>query len=320
MPFVLAYDHSFTEQDTSTFMGSIAALVTAACWAATSLFFTAAGKEVGSVVVNRVRLLLAVIFLVLIHWLLTGTLIPLNAGAERWFWLGLSGIIGLVLGDLALFQSYVMIGPRLGTLIMAGNPVIGTLLAWVFLGERLGWLEIAGIFLTVAGITWVVMERSGGLKADAEVHTDRRHFILGVLCAFGGALGQAVGLILAKKGMTGDFPSISGVVIRMVSAAVAIWLMTIISGQARATVQAIRAKLPVLRTLVLGTLVGPVAGVWLSLIAVQLAPVGIASTLMALTPIMLLPFSRWVFQEKVSLRAVAGTLVSIAGVVIIFMG
>ena len=94
-------------------MGELAALFTSVAWSFTSLQFTLAGRRVGSAVVNRTRLLIAFIFLSLTHLLLTGALWPQSAAPARWFWLGISGIIGLVLGDACLFQSYVLIGPRL---------------------------------------------------------------------------------------------------------------------------------------------------------------------------------------------------------------
>jgi drug/metabolite transporter (DMT)-like permease len=301
-------------------MGYIAAIITAACWAATSIFFTSAGKVVGSVIVNRVRLLLAVSMLIVIHLVVTGQPLPWNAGWERWMWLGLSGIVGLFIGDMFLFESYVLIGPRLGTLILSLAPVISTVLAWVFLGEQLKPVVLAGIFVTIAGIAWVVLERRGDVDApESTPAAPSRTYVLGVLCGLGAALGQAAGLILAKKGLAGDFSPISGVTMRMVAAAVTIWLAALVTGQAGRSLRAVWAHKPVLRTITLGAFVGPVIGVWLSLVSVQLAPVGIASTLMALTPVMMLPFARWLFKEPVSLRAILGTLVSIVGVVLLVM-
>jgi len=117
-------------------IGEIAAVVTAFCWALSSIFFARAGDQVGSVIVNRMRLLFAVILLVVIHFILQGQLIPLNAGLDRWFWLGISGIVGLIIGDACLLQSYVLIGARIATLIMAIVPVISALLAWIFLAMK----------------------------------------------------------------------------------------------------------------------------------------------------------------------------------------
>ena len=66
----------------AAYLGQLAALATSVAWSFTSVFFTLSGRQVGSAVVNRVRLLLAVTFTVLTHWLLTGHPLPLDA--EPW--------------------------------------------------------------------------------------------------------------------------------------------------------------------------------------------------------------------------------------------
>jgi drug/metabolite transporter (DMT)-like permease len=296
-------------------MGEIAALVTAFCWTLSSIFFSKAGQGIGAINMNRLRLIIAAVFLMVTHLFLHGSLLPVNAGGERWFWLGISGIVGLVLGDAFLFQAYIYIGARISTLIMAIVPVISAFLAWIFLGETLTAIEIGGITLAVSGVMLVVMERPNG----SESHANRRQYVIGLLCAFGGAAGQAGGLILAKKGLAGDFPSISAVVIRMVVAVVVMWLVTLFMGQTRSTVKISISQPKALQVLAYGSIVGPFIGVWLSQVAIQKTAVGLASTLMALTPIMLLPFVKWVFKEEVSFRAVAGTCLAIAGVAVIFL-
>ena len=296
-------------------MGEIAALLTAVCWAGSSVLFTLSGLKVGAVVVNRTRLIFAVLWLTLTHLIVMGQLVPLTATIDRWFWLGLSGVVGLVIGDAFLFQAYVMIGARISTLIMAIVPVISALFAWTLLGETLTLFEMAGIALVVGGIAWVVLERSNG----NEMARDRRHYLIGVLCAVGAAIGQALGLVLSKKGLEGNFPALSGVQIRMLAAAGSLWLVTLITGQAGPTIRQLRQKSDAIKTILGGSIIGPFLGVWLSLVAIQTAFVGIASTLMALTPVVMLPVSHWVFKEKISWQAVLGTGVAMGGVTLLFL-
>ncbi|NMB88408.1 MAG: DMT family transporter [Chloroflexi bacterium] len=296
-------------------IGELAAFGTAICWAFSSIFFTVAGQQVGSMIVNRMRLLFAVLLLLPAHYLVLGTWFPTGAGLDRWLWLGASGLVGLVLGDACLLQAYLYIGTRLSMLIMAVVPVISTVLAWLFLGENLSLYKVLGICIAVAGISVVVLERNAG----AEAPLDRRSFVLGILCALGGALGQALGLILAKRGLVNGFPALSGVMMRMLVAMLSFWLLTLLMGQARPTLARTFHSPRALRSVAAGSFIGPFLGVWLSLIAVQASLVGVASTLMALTPILLLPVAHWAFQEKVSLRAVSGTFVSMAGIALIFM-
>jgi len=296
-------------------MGEIAALLTAVCWAGSSVLFTLSGLKVGAVVVNRTRLIFAVLWLTLTHLIVMGQLVPLTATIDRWFWLGLSGVVGLVIGDAFLLQAYVMIGARISTLIMAIVPVISALFAWTLLGETLTLFEMAGIALVVGGIAWVVLERSNG---NGMAH-DRRHYLIGVLCAVGAAIGQALGLVLSKKGLEGNFPALSGVQIRMLVAAGSLWLVTLITGQAGPTIRQLRQKSDAIKTILGGSIIGPFLGVWLSLVAIQTAFVGIASTLMALTPVVMLPVSHWVFKEKISWQAVLGTGVAMGGVTLLFL-
>lgn len=294
-------------------MGELAGLATSFFWALSSVFFTRSGKQIGSVNVNRIRLVFAVALVMLAHQVTQGSFLPLNAGPERWMWLGLSGFIGLVLGDSFLFQAYVLVGNRLGTLMLSLSPVAGVMIAWMFLGERLTPPEIAGIVLSLSGVALVVLK---GTPGNGGVH-DRRRFVLGILSGLGGAIGQAAGLVLAKKGLAGDFPALSGVVIRMLVAAAAIWVVTLLLGQIRSTLKAARNP-SALRSVGAGAMVGPFIGVWLSLVAVQLTFVGIASTLTSLAPIFVLPMAKFVNKEDVNRWAVLGTAIAVAGVTVIF--
>lgn len=296
-------------------MGEIAALATSFLWSFTSILFTLAGQRVGPVTVNRARLVLAVLYLSLTHLLLYGELWPAHAEPFRWGWLGLSGTVGLALGDTCLYQAFLFIGTQKTMLLMTLVPVVSTLLAWGWLGEALQPLEIGAVLLTVVGVAWVVAERQHG--PGAPVTGDRR-YALGVLLGLGSAIGQALGLVLAKQGLVGEFPTLSATLIRMLVATAAIWALTLAQGQARAVGQALKDRRAAL-LLVSGSLTGPFLGVWASLIAVQQAHVGIASTLMSLSPIILIPLTRWAFHEEISSRAVLGTVVALVGAAVIFL-
>jgi drug/metabolite transporter (DMT)-like permease len=295
------------------YLGEIAALATAVCWSVTSLFFTIAGKQVGSQLVNRVRLPLAAFFLAITHLLWQGQVLPIHAELSRWGWLGLSAVSGLVLGDGLLLQAFVLIGTRLAMLLMTLAPVIGTLLAWVFLGETLNLLEISAVIVTVSSVAWVVSEQ----RNPDFVEGNPKSYAVGVLCGIGGASGQALGLILSKRGMAGHFPALSASLIRLTTASVVIWLWALIQGQLHPTIEGLRIR-QARWAIVGGTVAGPFIGMTLSLAAVQLTQVGIASTLMSLSPVFLLPLSHWVFKERITQRAIVGTVVAMVGVAIIF--
>lgn len=295
------------------FIGEIAGLATSFFFAITAIIFTKTGNMVGSQVTNRIRLLFGLSFLVILNLILFREALPFSAGFSRWIWLSLSGVMGLSLGDAFLFQSFVSVGARLGTLLLSLAPIFGSILAWMFFGETLTALQITGILLALAGIGWVVMSHQE--PADTPHGRTRQGVILGIL----GALGQAVGLVLAKQGMTGDFSPFQANAIRLLAATIFILAWTVIQRQTRTTITEVRKQPQVLGLIALGALMGPVLGVSASLLSVQHAEIGIASTLMALPPVIVLPISTFVFKEKVGWQAILGTMLAIAGVAVLFL-
>jgi drug/metabolite transporter (DMT)-like permease len=264
--------------------------------------------------VNRTRLVLAVTFLSLTHLLMRGELLPTGAAPDRWLWLGLSGIIGLAVGDALYYQSLIWIGPGLTTLLMALAPIFGAFQGWLLLGEQLSGKEVLGIAITMAAVALVIRDR--GYKNA--VGTDRRHLWLGILTGVGAALGQATGLIASKMGLTGGFDPLSATLMRMLVAMAVIWAYTILRGQLRATATAWGDR-KAMSAIAAGAAVGPFAGVWLSLIAVQNSPVGVASTLMSLAPILILWPAKVIFGEHISRTSVLGTLLALVGVVLLIL-
>jgi len=300
-----------------SFLGQLAALTVSALFALTSTFFTLGGRQVGSMVLNRTRLLLAVAFVALAHPLL-GIPLPLHAEAGRIAWLAISGVFGLVMGDGFLFMAFLAIGPRLSMLLMALNPAIAALLAWIFLGEALTALQVFAMALALVGIAWVVLDTNTQMRRNSDP-IQGKAYLLGILFGLGGATGQALGLVTAKPGLEGGFPAISGTLIRMSTAAAFLWAITLLRGQAGDTLSSLRARPNAIKFILAGAFTGPFLGVTLSLYAIQNAEVGVASTLMALPPVLLLPIGHFVFGERIGWRAVVGTLVAIAGVALLFM-
>jgi drug/metabolite transporter (DMT)-like permease len=296
------------------YIGEIAALFTSFCWSLSAIGFTKSSQQVGSQITNRVRVLLALLALLLINAVLYGQPIPLHAGTSRWIWLSVSGIIGLSLGDAFLFQAYREIGARLGLLLLSLAPIFGAVIAWVFFGQALGLLQIAGIVVTLGGIFWVVLVRPEEGNEQVRKVTGR-----GVLFGILASLGQATGLVLSQQGMTGDFSPFAGTLMRMIAAFVTLWIMASFQRQAGITVESMRRHPKVLGWVAFGALFGPVIGVSASLLAVQHAEIGVASTLMALPPVLMLPISYFIFRERFGWQAIAGTVVAMAGVAVLFL-
>jgi drug/metabolite transporter (DMT)-like permease len=294
-------------------IGQLAAIATAFFWSATALFFSYSGRRIGSQVVNRSRLLFALFFISFSHLAIHGTPFPLNAEPFRWGWLSLSSLIGLVIGDTFLFYAYVLIGPRLSMLVMSLVPIINTAAGWLLFAEQISTWEMAGIVLAVGGVAWVVTEPRGEIMP-----AEQRQLGRGLLAAVGGALGQALNLITARYGLVGGFSTLSATLIRLLVAVIVLWGLALIRGRAGATVRAWQDRRAFI-ALIAGAISGPFLGIWLSLVAVQQARLGIASTLMALPPVILIPVEFVVFRRKVSRRGITGTLLGFAGVALIFL-
>ena len=299
----------------SPYLGELAALATSACWSATATFFAIASRKIGSTHVNRLRLLFALMLLLATHWLLVGRPLPWDAPSQAWVWFSLSGLVGFVIGDAFLFASYVAVGARLGMLMMSLAPVISTVLAaWVF-GEHLTPIQLLGIAVTIAGVAWVVMDSRG----SSQVAGGQRHYLTGILFGLGAAAGQAIGLILSKQGLVTGLAPLSGNVIRVTAACLAIWLIAALQRNASTTINRLRSDRTTLRPIALGSFLGPFVGVWLSLIAIQFTEIGVASTLLALPPVFMVPIGHYVFGEKIGWPSIAGTLVAILGVALLFL-
>ena len=295
-------------------IGELAALLTSVAWAGTSVLFTKATQRVGPIMVNRMRSILALTFLMLINLAFNGYLLPFDAGIERWMWFALSGAIGYALGDVLLFQSFLCIGTQRGMLMMSLAPLLSAGLAWIFFGETLTGVQILGVLITLGGVSWVILRRRKTTEPN-QVCSSKQ----GVLFGLGAATGQAVGYVLSKQGLVDGFSPIAGNSIRMLAAVIVLWALASIQGKAKKTIDTMRENPKVFGWLTMAAFTGPVIGATLSLFALQHTEVGIASTLIALPPVFLLPISWVVFKEKFDWSAVLGTMVAIGGVALLFL-
>jgi len=301
----------------SDHLGELAALTTAVFWAVSSLAFTRAGRRIGALALNLIRLMMALGFSMLLALLLHGTPLPLDASAAQWGWLSLSGLVGFVFGDLCLFQAFVLLGPRLALLLMATAPPMTALLGWYMLGETLSLTAIAGMSLTLAGIAWVLLARPAEatpIGQEPRPSSLRRGIWLGL----GGALGQAGGLVLSKLGM-GDYDAFSATQLRILAGLAGFAaIYTVIGFWPR--FRAACLDRVALRQAAFGALLGPFLGVSLSLIAVQRTNTGIAASIMATTPLLVIPLSAWIDHEKIRWPDLAGAVLAIVGVALLFQG
>jgi drug/metabolite transporter (DMT)-like permease len=191
--------------------GELAALATACFWTITALSFEFASKRVGSLAVNMIRLSAAFLLLGIFNLIYRGMFLPVDASPHAWFWLAISGLVGLVLGDYFLFRAYAIMSSRIAMLIMTTVPPMTALIGWLLLGEKMIPLHIFGMFLTVGGIflaLFTMPENGSKIKLSYPVR--------GILFALIGSAGQAGGLVLSKYGM-GDYDSFASSHIRIIA-------------------------------------------------------------------------------------------------------
>jgi drug/metabolite transporter (DMT)-like permease len=254
----------------------------------------------------------------------SGRLFPEDLNQTQIYWLALSGLIGLVIGDGCGFKALVMIGPRLTTLLWGTAPIMAAVIAWVFLDEKLHFWHMAGILITVGGVSWVVAERrfrNGNHFNLQKDHPDSGTLFKGVMLGLLAAFGQAAGLILSKHAMLncgGEVDPLPASFLRMLSSAIMIWVFAAVRGKLIDTLRGFKdAKAMAFATG--GAFFGPFLGVWTSLIAVAMIPAGIAATLNATTPIWIIPNVILYYKEKVSPRAILGAILAVGGVAILFL-
>lgn len=312
-------------------LGVVAGLATACLWTGTALCFEAASRRMGSLSVNVLRLAVAAVLFGALSFAQTSRGLP-SASSSAWAYLGLSGLVGFVVGDVMLFQAFVLIGARLSMLLYSSVPLMTALWGFSFLGERMSIRALAGMALTVVGIALAVGTKPSRGDAHARAPTSRR--LAGVLFALGGSAGQAAGLLLAKHGAAG-LDSFAATHIRVLAGLAGFAIIVIVTGNGALVVGRLRMALSAsgasagdpggaarsmrvaLGLLSLGAVLGPFLGVSLGLLSTQLLPAGTAATLMSIVPVLLVPVSAFVFRERVSLAEIVGAVAAVAGVAVL---
>lgn len=298
--------------------GEIAGVLTAVFWTVTSLAFESAGKKVGSLSVNLIRLILAFFFIGIYSWFARGFFFPTDATLYQWKWLALSGLIGFVIGDLLLFQAFVVVGARIAMLMMALAPPFAALIGWILLDEVLAPMSWLGMAVTMCGIVIVILKREKTEENGKIVKKIKsNHSVTGILLALGGALGQAAGLVISKKGM-GEYDAFSASQIRVLTGIVGFTVLFFFMRRWPKVWLALNHK-SAMKRITLGAFFGPFLGVSFSLLAVQHIQAGVAATLMAISPVLIIPPAIFLFKEKVNWKEILGAVITVVGIMLFFL-
>lgn len=332
------------------YLGEIISIAVALSWTLSALFFEVAGKKIGSLTVNILRLIFAFFLLGTMLFVTTGSYFPQNADANTWIWMILSGLVGFVFGDLCLFYSYLLITARFSQLLMTLAPPFAAFFGWIILGERLSPMGFVGMAVTLLGISISVFKRGGNtkdtsydntlvaggsnlvvatgwgkLKPNIKLHLPLNGLLLGI----GGALGQGLGIVLSKQGMNyyaisakgtevASYIPFAATQIRIITGTIGFALIILLSGRLKNFKEGIKDGKAV-GTTFLGSIFGPFIGVSLSLMAIQHTNTAIASTIMATTPIIILIPYFFLYHKKITPVEVLGAVLSVVGVSLFFM-
>ena len=304
------------------YIGELISIGVAFSWTATALLSEFGSKRLGNLTLNVLRMTLALVFSLVLFGVVTGNPLPAGASAEAAGWMLLSGLVGYVIGDYCLFQCYIIIGSRYGQLFMTLAPLAAALMAWVTLGQQMTQMSVVAMLVTLFGIGISVLGRGVHHKVSLKLPLN------GVLFAIGAAVCQGVGLVLSKIGMdhyelSADMPEwlvpFSANFYRCIAGIIGFSLLLYFRDGMAPLREAMHDRKG-LTVATATTIFGPFVGVGFSLMAVQYTAAGIASTLMAMTPIIILLPSYWLFHEKITWRAVLGAIISVIGVSLFFLG
>ena len=307
------------------YLGEAISLAVAVSWTVTALFAEVGSKRLGSLQMNVIRMILSLVMLGATLWWFTGSPYPLYADGKTWLWLSMSGFVGYLLGDYCLFNSYVWIGSRFGQLFMTLAPPTAALFGWMLLGETLAWNALLGMLVTLTGIGISVLNKGESQKLSLKLP------LKGVLYGIGAGVGQGIGLVLSKVGMNfyeGAIPAgeelvtdlvpFASTFIRAVTGAIGFLCVMGFQRQFHTLATSMRDRKG-MNAALWATITGPFIGVSLSLMAVQYTEAGIASTLMALTPVLIIWPAHLFFGQQVTFKEVIGACISVIGVSLFFI-
>jgi len=304
------------------YFGETMAILAALIFSWTSVFFTTAGQRLGVTTVNLLRLPGAALCLGSMHLVLHGSIWPADLAWQDQMWIGLSGIAGLAIGDSALLKAFTLVGPRRSMTMMALAPIYTTIIAWSILGEHLNLWAITGIIVVIAGVMTATMGKDKGSGDFGGL--PRRVLRTGLLLALLGSLGQGVGTVMAKLGMTGASSGSAGVeplgatLIRLTWATAFYWLAVVPRLDIRGTLRGLGDRRGV-TALVVAIFMGPFISVWISLVAIKNTEAGIAQVLLGMVPIFVIVPAWLVYRDRPSPLSLFGIAIAVGGGALLFL-
>ena len=268
------------------------------------------GERLSSDMIGCVTMYIALPLAFVMMWLSgqsIGSGIPLSALVT----ILLSGFIGFFLCDLFMFKAIVDFGPRETAVVMTFNPVLTAFVAFLVMGESLSGKQITGMAVTVAGIITMIygegkVERKAGFR-----------LLPGLFCAVLAAFLQTAADITAKLSIS-ELSAVSSNALRVAGGFVAWAVLSFVKRKDYGLQMQVFGDAKYALIMVLAVAAGPVLGTTLSLGAMAKASVGIVKSIVNSSPVFMIPIDYFFRKKKLTLLSVAGTVISVAGVMLLF--
>ena len=303
--------------------GEIAALAAALCWAVATVMYRPIGLSLSPLVMNLYKGVLSSVLLCLtvaVGWVLSGrSIVGMEPGVIGL--LAVSGALGIGLGDTAFFGALYELGSRRALLLGTLSPPMAVVIGFVFLGESMGFWACVGIGLTVAGVAWVITERSEQNGRSAQTPTGCVRW--GVAFGMFFALMQATGLVISRKAMmdTQAGAELTALVRLCAGSVTVLLILPFVWWRGGQGASPKPRKKPLTWRgwgfFSIAVVIGTYGGIWLLQVSLDYTSAGITQTLQSTSPLFVLPIAA-LLGERVSLRATMGAAVAVGGIVLLF--
>ncbi len=260
----------------------LAALGAALCWSVTGIISTGPARHLGGVAYTRIRMLIVTVIMAV--WVTaSGGFASIEPG--HWPLVILSGLVGIFIGDSALFSTMARLGPRRTGVLFATNAPMTAVIGWLWFGEALGPWEILGCVLVTGGVSLAIFFGRGSSNHALEaVHGS---LAVGVGLGLLAALGQAVGALMAKPALMSGADPVAVTAVRVAVSAAALNAalllpLTVVRSRNAMT-------LPVFLRATAAGIIGMAIGMSLLLYAFANGNAGVAAVLSSTSPVLVLP-------------------------------
>jgi drug/metabolite transporter (DMT)-like permease len=291
------------------FRGEFAALSAACIWAIAAVIYTGVGRQLSPLMLNLVKGIIAIVLLILTLWI-QGELFP-SVPITAVVLLGLSGVVGIGLGDTAYFEALNCLGARRTLILESLAPPLAALLALLFLQEHPANQAWYGIALTILGVTWVVVER---VPDDVQPALQP---LRGILFGLLAAMSQASGAVLSRAALAGtNISPLWSATVRITGGVLLLVLWIMVQRRSLRELKPLQSR-QFLTTVVGTAFASTYLGIWLQQTSLKYAATGIAQSLTSTSPLFVLPIA-FAMGDRISLRSVVGVLIALCGIWLLF--